>query len=195
MQIVGYVLACRSHSFVCTLHHLIITIVQTHLKTLNLQNACQIYFGECMSKAKHIFSVIHYTKYGAACFQLTHFPYDDREYVRCLITIIKSEVWTIIHCLGLGHGTMVCAVCLSIFLWWSSYGNIFLVTGPLWGEPPVTGGFPSQRPVSRSFDVLFDVRLNIWLRKQSICRWFVTPWCLLWHHSNEEWDFVWTVAI
>ena len=38
-----------------------------------------------------------------------------REYTLCLI-IIKSEVWTIIHCLGLGHETMVCAVCLSIFL-------------------------------------------------------------------------------
>ena len=31
-----------------------------------------------------------------------------------LIIIIKSEVWTITHCLGLGHETMVCAVCLSI---------------------------------------------------------------------------------
>ena len=39
-----------------------------------------------------------------------------REYILCLIIIIKSEVWTIIHCLGLGHETMVCAVCLSIFL-------------------------------------------------------------------------------
>ena len=29
--------------------------------------------------------------------------------------IIKSEVWTITHCLGLGHETMVYAVCLSIF--------------------------------------------------------------------------------
>ena len=37
-------------------------------------------------------------------------------YILCLIIIIKSEVWTIIHCLGLGHETMVCAVCLSIFL-------------------------------------------------------------------------------
>ena len=37
-------------------------------------------------------------------------------YILCLITIIKSEVWTITHCLGLGHETMVCAVCLSIFL-------------------------------------------------------------------------------
>ena len=30
--------------------------------------------------------------------------------------------WTITHCLGLGHETMVCAVCLSIFLW-SKYTN------------------------------------------------------------------------
>ena len=29
VQIFGYVLACRSYSFVCTLHHLIIIIVQT----------------------------------------------------------------------------------------------------------------------------------------------------------------------
>ena len=29
---------------------------------------------------------------------------------------IKSEVWSIIHCLGLGQETMVCAACFSIFL-------------------------------------------------------------------------------
>ena len=38
-------------------------------------------------------------------------------YILCLIIIIKSEVWTSTHCLGLGHETTVCAVCLSIFLW------------------------------------------------------------------------------
>ena len=36
LQIFGYVLACRSYSFVCTVHHLIIIIVQTYLKALNL---------------------------------------------------------------------------------------------------------------------------------------------------------------
>ena len=41
----------------------------------------------------------------------------------------------------------------------SSNGNIFRVTGTLWGEPPVTGGFPSQRPVTRSVDIFFDQRL------------------------------------
>ena len=35
VQIFGYVLACRSYSFVCTVHHLIIIIVQTYLKALN----------------------------------------------------------------------------------------------------------------------------------------------------------------
>ena len=37
-------------------------------------------------------------------------------HILCLIIIIKSEVWTITHCLGLGHETMVSSVCLSIFL-------------------------------------------------------------------------------
>ena len=40
----------------------------------------------------------------------------ERIYILCLIIIIKSEVWTITHCLGLGHETMVSAVCLSTFL-------------------------------------------------------------------------------
>ena len=33
------------------------------------------------------------------------------------------------------------------------------------GNPPGTGGFPPQRPVTRSFDVFFDLRLNKRLSK------------------------------
>ena len=44
-----------------------------------------------------------------------------------LIIIIKSEVWPICHCLVLGHETMVCVVCLSIFLWQLSELNILAV--------------------------------------------------------------------
>ena len=40
------------------------------------------------------------------------------------------------------------------------------------GNPPVTGELPSQRPVARSFDVFFDLRLNKRLSKQSRRRWF-----------------------
>ena len=42
----------------------------------------------------------------------------------------------------------------------SSNGNIFRVTGPLCGEFNGPGETPTQRPVTRSFDVFFDLRLN-----------------------------------
>ena len=52
------------------------------------------------------------------------------------------------------------------------------------GNSPVTGGFPSQRAVTRSFDVFFDLRLNKRLSKHSRCQWFETPSCSLWRHYN-----------
>ena len=55
----------------------------------------------------------------------------------------------------------------SAFMMTSSNGNIFRVTGHLCGEFTGPGEFPTQRPVTRSFDVFFDLRLNKWLRKQS----------------------------
>ena len=42
----------------------------------------------------------------------------------------------------------------------SSNGNNFRVTGHLCGEFTVPGEFPAQRPVMRSFDVFYDLRLN-----------------------------------
>ena len=84
VQIFGYVLACRSYSFVCTVHHLIIIIVQTYLKALNLWNAYQIYFVECVDKIKHILSVIHCILCGAVYFQFTHFPCDDLDKIYTL---------------------------------------------------------------------------------------------------------------
>ena len=48
----------------------------------------------------------------------------------------------------------------------SSNGNIFRVTGPLCGEFTGPGEFPAQRPVTRSFDVFFDIRPNKRLSKQ-----------------------------
>ena len=40
------------------------------------------------------------------------------------------------------------------------------------GNSPVTGEFPAQRPVTRSFDVFIDLRLNKRLSKQSWGWWF-----------------------
>ena len=52
------------------------------------------------------------------------------------------------------------------------------------GNPPVTGGFPPQRPVTQSFDDFFDLRLNKRRSKQSRRRWFETPSRSLWRHRN-----------
>ena len=66
----------------------------------------------------------------------------------------------------------------------SSNGNIFRVTGPLCGEYTGPGEFPTQRPVTRSFDVFFDLRLNKGLSKQSWGWWFETPSGPLWRQCN-----------
>ena len=52
------------------------------------------------------------------------------------------------------------------------------------GNSPVTGEFPAQRPVTRSFDVFFDLRLNKQLSKQWWGWWFETPSRPLWRHCN-----------
>ena len=49
----------------------------------------------------------------------------------------------------------------------SSNGNVFRVSALCAGNSPVTGEFPSQRPVTWSFDVFFDLRLNKRLIKHS----------------------------
>ena len=53
------------------------------------------------------------------------------------------------------------------------------------GNSPVTGEFPTQRPVTRSFDVYFDLRPNERLSKQSWCWWFETLSSPLWRHRTE----------
>ena len=66
----------------------------------------------------------------------------------------------------------------------SSNGNIFRVTGPLCGEFTGPGEFPTQRPVTRSFDVFYDLRLNKRLSIQPWGWWFETPSWSLWRHNN-----------
>ena len=61
------------------------------------------------------------------------------------------------------------------------------------GNSPVSGEFPAQRPVTRSFDIIFDVRLNKQLSKQSWGWWFETQSCSLWRHCNVDAYFTWYV--
>ena len=54
------------------------------------------------------------------------------------------------------------------------------------GNSPVPGEFPTQRPVTRSFDVFFDLRQNKQLSKQSWGWWFETLSRPLWRHRNVK---------
>ena len=73
----------------------------------------------------------------------------------------------------------------SPYMMTSSNGKIFPVTSPLWGNSPLTGEFTSQRPVTRSFNVFFDLHLNKLLSKPLRWRWFETPSRSLWRHHND----------
>ena len=73
----------------------------------------------------------------------------------------------------------------AITAWWRHQMETFSALLALWtGNSPVLGEFPTQMPVTRSFDVFFDLRLNQWLSKQSWGWWFETLSCPLWRHRN-----------
>ena len=72
--------------------------------------------------------------------------------------------------------------------------NIFPVSGPMCGNPAVTGGFPSRRPVTWSFDVFFYMHRSKRLCKQSRHRWFETPSRSSWRHYNEIRDLFGSLA-
>ena len=53
------------------------------------------------------------------------------------------------------------------------------------GNSPVTSEFPSQRPVTQSSNIFFDLCLNKQLSKQSWVWWFEIQSHSLWRHCNE----------
>ena len=70
------------------------------------------------------------------------------------------------------------------FMMTSSNGDISVLPALCAGNSLVTGEFPSQRPVTRNFDVFFDLRMKKRLSKQSRRRWFETPSFSLWCHCK-----------
>ena len=73
-----------------------------------------------------------------------------------------------------------------IVSWWRHQMETFSVLLEVCaGNLPVTGEFPPQRPVTRSFDVFYDLRLkNNRLSKQSWGWWFETLSHPLWRHCD-----------
>ena len=78
-------------------------------------------------------------------------------------------------------------ICFQMFsdAWWRHQIETFsALLAVCAGNSPVSDEFPTQRPVTQSFDVFFDLRPNKRLSKQWRGWWFETPSCPLWCHCN-----------
>ena len=74
-----------------------------------------------------------------------------------------------------------------VWAWWRHQMEAFSALLVLCaGNSPVTGDFPAQRPVTHSFDIFFDLRLNKQLNKQSRRWWFETTSHPLRHQCNGK---------
>ena len=72
--------------------------------------------------------------------------------------------------------------------WWRHQMETFSTLPAICaGNSSDPGEFPTQRPVTRSFDVYFDLRPNTRLSKQLWGWWFVTQSHSLWRHRNDLW--------
>ena len=75
---------------------------------------------------------------------------------------------------------------LVLLTWWRHQMKTFSALLAICaGNSPVTGEFLAQKPVTRSFDVFFDLRLNKPLSKQWWGWGFETLPRPLWRHCNE----------
>ena len=108
-----------------------------------------------------------------------------------VVPISPSQLFclTIPHCMQCGWVPIVHLLVSPgdqehrFVIWWRHQMETFSALLAICaGNSPVPGEFPTQRPVTRSFDVFFDLRPNKQLSKQW---WFGTQSCPWWRHRNE----------
>ena len=89
---------------------------------------------------------------------------------------VPKIIRTVMLCCLLWRGT-----------WWRHQMETFsAILAICAGISPLTGELPAQRPVTRSFDVFSDLRLNKRLSEQSRGWWFETPSRPWWRHINDQ---------
>ena len=85
----------------------------------------------------------------------------------------------------LSHGMLSQSTFSLSVSWWHHQMEIFSALLALCaGNSPIIGEYPTQRPVTWSFDVFFDLRLNKRLSKLSWGWWHGMPSRSLWHHCD-----------
>ena len=126
-----------------------------------------VLYSERIRVAMNYFTSINSQSHGHPKIYISiHFPFFP--YSACIVT-------SCVHC-----------------SWWRHQMETFSALLALCaGNSPVPGEFPAQRPVTRSFDVFFELRLNKQLNKQSWGWWFETRSRSLWCHRNVFSVCVW----
>ena len=82
------------------------------------------------------------------------------------------------------YRTVWVRIWIGVNSWWRHQMETFSELLALCeGNPSVTGGFLSQRPVTRSFEIFFDLCLNKQLSKQPRRWWFERE---VWRHCNVK---------
>ena len=98
-----------------------------------------------------------------------------------------KQCWLMIKCVLRHSAESIFTINHDDVIKWKHFPRY---TDHLCGEFTGPGEFPTQRPVTRSFDVYFDLCPNKWLSKQSWGWWFETLSCSLWRHRNGLMKFI-----
>ena len=117
------------------------------------------------------------------CGMVTYLIWRDGKFTQRLYAHNQNSIKKIFAFITSNDPTYFTSIVTTAQLWCmitSSNRNIFHVTGPLCGEFTGPGEFPTQRPVTQSYDVFFNLRLNKRLSKQPWSWWFETPSWSLW---------------
>ena len=102
------------------------------------------------------------------------------------VTVVKASMMHSYHKPNWEMKYYPCRFWKDVKTWWRHQMETFSALLAICaGNSPVPGEFPTQRPVTRSFDVYFDMRPNKRLSKQWWGWWFETPSCPLWRHRND----------
>ena len=109
--------------------------------------------------------------------------FDELNYSNTTLPVnMKNFDWQHMNEMGL---SFINSIPQQIYTWWRHQMEAFSALLAICaGNSPVPGEFPTQRPVTRSFDVFFDLPLNKRLSKQWWGWWFETLSRPLWPHRN-----------
>ena len=139
----------------------IISMIQREVQTWNLSNAIHSIYHTC-------FDETWYRVYS-----------EDMPLVHTLPWSVSREKRLFLYSNG-------SPVCRTLSWWRHQMETLSALLALCAGNSPVTGEFPSQKPVTQSFDVFFHLCLNKRLSKQWWGWWFETPSRSLWCHCNDN---------